>query len=222
MKNFPIFKVEKKKKRQIFHFYLPFPFPVHSYVFSAPQQAPLPGFQYHEALLATHGSRIPNNEGKHWSCSSWRGLLLSRDAEGKELGLIFLAYWALFCYSMTGDDSFFSLFIWKRLYHLASKFFTLTPSLFPLKWLTFFLPYKGSMSLYLSYRMSILSIFFLVFIVIVYIWERMVGGNRDHFTEEYYTVQVSLLNIKEPDNENIPKKVMQFSVHLFHLMWIAV
>lgn len=39
----------------------------------------------------------------------------------------------------------------------------------------------------------------------------MVGGNRDHFTEEYYTVQVSLLNIKEPDNENIPKKVMQFS-----------
>lgn len=78
------------------------------------------------------------------------------------------------------------------------------------------------MSLYLSYRMRILSIFFLVFIVIVYIWERMVGGNRDHFTEEYYTVQVSLLDIKEPDNENIPKKVMQFSVRLFHLMWIAV
>lgn len=50
----------------------------------------------------------------------------------------------------------------------------------------------------------------------------MVGGNREHFTEEYYTVQVSLLNIKEPDNENIPKKVMQFSVRLSHLMWIAV
>lgn len=45
----------------------------------------------------------------------------------------------------------------------------------------------------------------------------MVGGNREHFTDEYSTIQISLLNVKEPDNENIPRKVMQFSMCVFFI-----